>query len=173
MSKEARKDLTYYLGLRYPVQLVESDEGGFFAKVPDLPGCMSQGETQEEALANVREARGLWLEDAVEAGDEIPEPATAAQYSGRFLARVPRSLHERLARAAERDGISLNQLVVSLLAAGSVTWEIDARLARIEDCMGSVRRELHEGLGKPGYRLNLIGPREPADMRLREYSRAG
>ncbi|SFZ83546.1 Predicted nuclease of the RNAse H fold, HicB family [Devosia enhydra] len=63
--------------LRYPViiePLSEDDGGGFFATVPDLPGCMSDGETPEEALINVQDAIAAWIEAATENGQPIPAP---------------------------------------------------------------------------------------------------
>ncbi len=64
--------------LTYPVVLEpldEGDGGGFIARVPDLPGCMSDGETPEEALANVREAISDWLDEARDLGRSIPAPS--------------------------------------------------------------------------------------------------
>jgi predicted RNase H-like HicB family nuclease len=64
--------------LRYPVliePLTEDDGGGFLATVPDLPGCMSDGETPEEAIANVQDAIVAWLEAAQEMGRPVPEPS--------------------------------------------------------------------------------------------------
>jgi predicted RNase H-like HicB family nuclease len=64
--------------LRYPVliePLSEEDGGGFFATVPDLPGCMSDGETPEEALVNVQDAILAWIEAATDMGQPIPEPS--------------------------------------------------------------------------------------------------
>jgi predicted RNase H-like HicB family nuclease len=64
--------------LKYPVliePLSEDDGGGFFATVPDLPGCMSDGETPEEALVNVQDAIVTWIEGATELGRPIPEPS--------------------------------------------------------------------------------------------------
>lgn len=68
------KNLEYYLNLRYPVVLVPEPKGGFTALIPDLEGCVSVGDTPEEALANVEEVRQLWLETAYEHGDPIPLP---------------------------------------------------------------------------------------------------
>jgi predicted RNase H-like HicB family nuclease len=71
----ADKTLDYYLSLPYPVLLIPDAEGGsWFAEIPLLPGCMSDGPAVEEALANLREAQALWLEVALEDHDEIPEP---------------------------------------------------------------------------------------------------
>ena len=64
--------------LDYPVMiepLAAEDGGGFFATVPDLPGCMSDGETPEEALANVREAIAAWIEEAHALGRPVPKPS--------------------------------------------------------------------------------------------------
>ncbi|KOX91184.1 hypothetical protein BVI061214_00011 [Thermus aquaticus] len=69
-----RKPLEHYLGLEYPALLVAEPEGGYTALHPDLKGCVAVGETPEEALANLEEARRLWLETAYEHGDEIPLP---------------------------------------------------------------------------------------------------
>lgn len=60
---------------RYEIILYWSTaDGVFVAEVPELPGCMAHGDTQESALANVKEAMQLWLETAREFGDPIPEP---------------------------------------------------------------------------------------------------
>jgi len=64
--------------LDYPVliaPLSEDDGGGFLATVPDLPGCMTDGETPEEALANVPDAIAAWIEAAEELGRTIPPPS--------------------------------------------------------------------------------------------------
>jgi len=79
-----RKPLDYYLSLKYPALLVAEPEGGHTALYPDLEGCVAVGETREEALANLEEARKLWLETAYEHGDEIPLPSTEREYSGRI-----------------------------------------------------------------------------------------
>jgi antitoxin HicB len=50
------------------------DGGGFFASVPELPGCHSDGETPEEALANVYDGIGCWIEAMEEMGAPVPEP---------------------------------------------------------------------------------------------------
>ena len=58
--------------MRYTVLLEPEDDGGFVASVPALPGCISQGDSREEALANIREAVALYIEDCREAGDPVP-----------------------------------------------------------------------------------------------------
>ncbi|WP_375465658.1 type II toxin-antitoxin system HicB family antitoxin [uncultured Methylobacterium sp.] len=64
--------------LLYPVvisPLTADDGGGFAATVPDLPGCLSDGETPEEALINVRDAIAAWIEMARELGHAVPAPS--------------------------------------------------------------------------------------------------
>jgi predicted RNase H-like HicB family nuclease len=67
---------------RYAVVIVplsEEDGGGYAAHVPDLPGCMSDGETQEEAVANARDAIVCWMEANAELGRDAPEPGDTAR----------------------------------------------------------------------------------------------
>ena len=67
--------------LEYPVLVVPlpaEEGGGFLATVPDLPGCMSDGETPEEAVSNVQDAILAWLEAARDLGHEIPKPSRRA-----------------------------------------------------------------------------------------------
>ncbi|MCJ9752508.1 type II toxin-antitoxin system HicB family antitoxin [Neorhizobium sp. BETTINA12A] len=67
--------------LRYPVlvsPLSMEDGGGFLATVPDLPGCMSDGETPQEAISHVQDAIESWIEAARDMGRDIPEPSLQA-----------------------------------------------------------------------------------------------
>ena len=71
--------------LQYPVivqPLAAEDGGGFVATVPDLPGCMSDGETPEEAIANVQDAIAAWIEAALEMGRKVPKPSTQLALAG-------------------------------------------------------------------------------------------
>jgi antitoxin HicB len=116
--------IDYYMNLPYRIELIR-DEDGWFASIPELPGCISQGVTAEEAVEMIRDAQRLWLQVALEDGDPIPEPhADEHSYSGKFNVRVPKDLHRWLAQEAERDGVSLNQLVVSILSRARGTREV-------------------------------------------------
>jgi antitoxin HicB len=111
------KPLEYYLSLKYPVSIEEAPEGGYFVQIKDLPGCFSQGETMEETLENIEDARRLWMESMYEDGNEIPLPGAAEnQYSGKFNVRIPKSLHRKLDEIADREGVSLNHYLVSTLS---------------------------------------------------------
>jgi len=107
-----KKDLAYYMSLPYTFKLQEmSDEDGkfFFVKVSELEGCMSDGRTMDEAMESVKEAMKDWIEVAIEHGDVIPEPINVEEYSGKFVVRIPKTLHHRLAHEATLEGVSLNQ----------------------------------------------------------------
>ena len=67
------KTLDYYMGLPYSILLVP-DEDGWYAEVPELPGCMTCGETKEEVLQLIEDAKQSWLEVSLAHGDPIPEP---------------------------------------------------------------------------------------------------
>lgn len=111
------KTLNEYLELPYRLEIVEDiEEGGFVAAYPDLPGCITCGETIEAAAANAVDAKRTWLEAALEDGVEIQEPDTSDRYSGQFKLRIPRSLHRSLAEHARQEGISMNQYCLYLLA---------------------------------------------------------
>ena len=69
------KDLTYYMALPYTIELIPGeDNGGWYARIPLLEGCMADGDTQAEALAALEEVKQLWLDVALESGGRIPEP---------------------------------------------------------------------------------------------------
>ena len=70
-----KQSLENYLTLKYPITLYSEDEGGYVAEIKDLPGCLTQGDTLEETINNINEARELWIETAKEAGDDIPLPS--------------------------------------------------------------------------------------------------
>jgi len=114
-----KKDLNYYLSLPYSMVVQQREDEGevhFVSRVLELDGCHSDGATKEEALENLQEAFEGYLEAKLEYGDPIPEPNTYADYSGKFVIRMPKSLHYNLAREAERDGVSLNQYALYKLS---------------------------------------------------------
>ena len=103
----------------YPFEIrpLSPDEGGGYSiTFPDLPGCRSDGETIEETITNGRDAATAWLAVAREFGGTAPKPFSLA--SGRFVQRLPRSLHDQLITQAKSEGVSLNTLVVALVAEG-------------------------------------------------------
>ncbi|RPF42696.1 antitoxin HicB [Thermodesulfitimonas autotrophica] len=109
------KTLEYYLSLPYKIVLHPSPEGGYAVEIPELPGCISQGDTVEEAMAMIEDAKRAWIADALEHGEPVPEPIPE-EYSGRILLRTPKSLHRRLMERARAEGVSLNQYINYQLA---------------------------------------------------------
>lgn len=106
-----------YLNMPYKMEIVpDTAEGGYVASFPELPGCITCGETVEDAVTNAIDAKKEWLEAAIENGIEIFCPDSADKYSGQFKLRLPKSLHKQLAEDAKRDGISMNQYCVYLLS---------------------------------------------------------
>ena len=130
MKSESKRELSRFLRLKYPVELAEQEGGWYFARIPDLPGCMSEGKTPDEAVKNVEAARALWIEDALDSGVVIPLPSEQRKHSGKFVVRLPESLHGRLAQGAEREGVSLNQYVLALLAENNALRAVEARVEK-------------------------------------------
>ena len=144
MSTVTRKSLAHYLALEYPFNVVADPEGGYVAIYPDLPGCMTQGETLEELVDMAQDARQSWIEAEYERGNDIPLPSYPEEYSGKFNVRIPKSLHRALAEASLREEVSLNQYVLSLLARGDAQYRVERLLEGLTG--GSVRQD---GVGAP------------------------
>jgi antitoxin HicB len=114
---EAIKDLNYYLSLPYTTVLRRDAEGDVVARVDELPGCIAHGKDNAEALSELESMKRLWIEDCLGSGQEVPEPQVEEPLpSGKWVQRVPRSLHAKLTGAAKQEGVSLNQLVTSILS---------------------------------------------------------
>lgn len=110
-----KKDLEYYLGLPYKIVLYPAEEGGYAIEIPELPGCVSQGLTLEEAYEMIQDAKKGWIDLALQNGETIPEPAKE-EYSGKFNIRMPKSLHRTLVSKAKEENVSLNQYINYQLA---------------------------------------------------------
>lgn len=112
MSKAKFED--YSFDLR---PLSKAQSGGWLITWPELPGCMSDGETPEAAIENGRDAFAAWM--SVRQGSlrmAAPKPSASAVKPARFVLRTPKSMHARLVARAEAEGVSLNTLVTTFLA---------------------------------------------------------
>ena len=110
------KTIDYYMGLPYKLEIVpDVEEGGYVARYPELPGCISVGSTLEETVNHVLDAKKEWLIAALEDGIVINEPVAHDNYSGQFKLRIPKSLHRSLAEHSKEEGISMNQYCLYLL----------------------------------------------------------
>jgi len=110
------KDINYYSNVKYPLSVVQDEDGSYFVEYPDLKGCISCGDTIDEAISMAEDAKLNWLQTAIENNIDIPMPKDLASYSGNFKIRMPKSLHKELANTAKNEGISMNQLCVYLLS---------------------------------------------------------
>ena len=111
------KSVEYYMNLPYKLEIVpDLDEGGYVARYPELPGCITVGDSVERVVSNALDAKREWLTAALEDGILISEPGELDDYSGQFKLRIPKSLHKSLAEHSRAEGISMNQYCVYLLA---------------------------------------------------------
>jgi len=148
-TKNNEKLLRYYMELPYSIRIIPEEVGGFFAEIEELQGCMTQGDTIEEVKENIEEAKESWLTVAIEEEIEIPQPREMEEYSGKFLVRLPKYIHKRISQLAEREGVSLNQMIVSLLSERSVIKEIRSEIKSIYWKMDKMKTELYELNSKP------------------------
>ena len=103
--------------LPYERVLIPEEAGGFSAYVAEFDGCGAGGATAEEAMRNLEQAAIEWVAAEQESAREIPQPWNLQEFSGRILVRLPRGLHQELARHADREGVSLNSYIVQTLSA--------------------------------------------------------
>jgi antitoxin HicB len=114
----------------YPFEirpLSQEDGGGFLVSYPDFAECISDGETVEEALANGQDALKATIA-ALKAGKmPVPLPNSGGVASGKFVARVPKTVHAQLATRAKAEGVSLNTLVLTFIAQGLGSTNVKPR----------------------------------------------
>jgi predicted HicB family RNase H-like nuclease len=94
----------------YTVSWSQVDEV-FVARVAEFPLLAAHGDTQEEALGEIRFVVEDVIRDMMANNERVPEPLGSRRYSGKTVLRMPPSLHQALALEAERDGMSLNQFI--------------------------------------------------------------
>ena len=113
------ENINNYLDLpyNYVIQPVDDESGKYYyAKILEFDGCQSTGKTFEEAYKNLRVVMKGWLETKIESNFEIPLPCGSNNFSGRFMVRIPKSLHHSLSIEAEQEDVSLNQYVIYKLS---------------------------------------------------------
>lgn len=120
MRATTNRNLDQY---QFTVRPLSNEEGGgYLVEYPDIPGCMSDGETIQEAITNGREALRDCLEVFGESGRKVPKPGIEA---AQWRQRLPRTLYLKLKKQAENEGVSINSLVTAIIAEA-----IGARQAR-------------------------------------------
>jgi antitoxin HicB len=113
------KTFEYYMSLPYTIVIKRSPEGGYVAKIAELPGCITQSDTVDDVIKMIADAKAGWIDIALQDGREITEPVDD-QFSGKFNVRIPKSLHRELVARAQEENVSLNQLAVYLLSSGII-----------------------------------------------------
>jgi antitoxin HicB len=106
-----------YLKEPYSRVLIPDEGGGYSAEMLEFPGCFAEGQTSDEAMQALERAAESWIQAALDQGQEIPQPFINQGYGGKVALRLPRSFHRKAVQFAERDGTSLNQFLVSAIAA--------------------------------------------------------
>ena len=119
--KKVKKNLEYYLNLNYPTEIIripEQEGGGYLAYIPLLGKNVvrADGDTVEEAFANLENIKKEWFEIFIARGTSIPEPQMQNELSGKLLLRIPKQLHSTLDFNAKINETSLNQYIQFLLA---------------------------------------------------------
>lgn len=113
------KDASYYKKLNYRwIGYYDEKDKAYFVEFPELSGCIANGETPSKALQNAISVKNEWIQTALDEGWTIPEPGVAADASGRVTARVPKTVHRKLADRAKEEGVSINQLILTYLSEG-------------------------------------------------------
>jgi predicted RNase H-like HicB family nuclease len=106
-KKESLPKVEQYL---YSVGWSDEDDA-FVARVAEFPSLAAHGDTQEEAMREIKDVVGFVLKDLVESKEPVPEPFGKRSFSGRLVLRMPEYLHRQLVLEAMQQGISLNQLL--------------------------------------------------------------
>jgi len=119
---EVRGTIDEYLALPYTLRITPDPHGGYVGVVEELPGCITQGESWTEVGEMLRDALRAWIAVALEDGRTVPVPKEPSE-AARFLLRLPQTLYHDLQRAAESEGVSLNQYLIYRLA--SDAWQHD------------------------------------------------
>ncbi len=98
------------------VVIPDEDSGTYTAQILEFPGCITEGETPQEAYERLENVALSWIEAALDMEQDIPLPWSNYDYGGKVALRLPKSLHKQVSLAAERDGTSLNQFIVMAIS---------------------------------------------------------
>lgn len=105
----------------YPFEvrpLSTEEGGGYLISFPDFAECISDGESVDEAIENGRDALKATIAALKSKKLPVPAPNSGGVASGKFVARVPKTVHAQLATRARAEGVSLNALVLTFIAQG-------------------------------------------------------
>lgn len=144
-----------HLRLRYPIEIVEDDDG-VVASLPDLPGCVSFGETIQEAVDSLNSTKELWIRGRLESGQPVPDPSNVEDFSGKFVLRVPRGLHKSLDREAKRQGVSLNTYILHLLSERHAVTKLESYVKQVAPALVLSGGTIHADFDWPEGRVQTV-----------------
>jgi predicted RNase H-like HicB family nuclease len=134
-AKPAKTLIERYLSQPYSRILIPQEDGRFAAEILEFPGCFAEGEDPGETYTNLEEAARRWLSACVANGTPVPPPLTSYEVSGKFALRLPKGSYLRAAKAAAREGVSLNQYITAAVAeqlgAHAVTRKVETILTEL------------------------------------------
>ena len=131
---------------------------------PDLPGCATYGETIEEALECVEDAKLAWISTLLKHGETVPPPRVEADFSGRFLVRGTPELHHKLAQLAVNSKVSLNQYVIHVLSEKvGLAWRVEPEPGGEADIVSALGKWSLKG-HKPGKQNGIQTPTDNEDL---------
>lgn len=135
-----------YLKEPYSRVLVPDESGGYSAEMLEFPGCFAEGDTADEAIQALERAAQSWIQAALDQGQDIPQPFVNQGHGGKVALRLPKSVHRKAVQFAERDGTSLNQFLVSAIAARIGAEECCSRL--VSQVTEKVQKQVAEALSQ-------------------------
>ena len=147
------KTASDYLKEPYSRTLIPAGDGTYFAEILEFRGCFAEGQTPNEAYANLERVAESWIEAAIEQKQEIPSPLATRDFSGRIALRIPRSIHSQAVKFAEMDGTSLNQFFLASIAARVGAEEFYEHLSN-----RLAAKFMTFAPAMPSYTLNLNNP---------------
>lgn len=118
-----------YMKLPYSRILIP-DNGSYFAEILEFPGCVAQGETPNEAFERLERVAVAWIQSVLDRDQEVPSPHMSQGYGGKIALRLPKSIHKRAAQLAQKDDTSLNQFLLSAIAARVGAENLYEKMAR-------------------------------------------
>jgi len=165
-----------YLKEPYSRVLIPDEGGGYSAEMLEFPGCFAEGDTADEAMQALERAAASWIQAALDQGQDIPQPIINQGYSGRVALRLPKSFHRKAIQFAEREGTSLNQFLMSAIAARVGAEECCERL--VSKLTATVQKEVAEALNRMAtvsfvnhaitYAIHVSLHEKPVQLRLQD-----
>ena len=144
---------------KYSISIKWSDEdSGFIATIPEMPGLSAFGRNQLEAISELKIAAQAYLKTLRKSGKLDPVIEKMDSHSGQIRLRMPKGLHGNLADSAEKEGVSLNTYIVTLLSKRNMEQEIIKRVAHLERAIWAINYNIESDAENRLQSLTPIAP---------------